>query len=107
MLKKEMKEHLTKRRRLLKFNPYTEEDFKILSDILHESKDDKAFLLWKQFVAFDYMPVLIESWALSRCEEYDYYGILFGPLENIALILNEELDVVERIILNWRYDRSK
>jgi hypothetical protein len=105
LINKKARESLTKQREFLTESPYTEEDFKRLAELIKH--DDKGFRVANQFEAFDYMPGLIKCWAVDRCEEYDFFELLFAPIDRLPLIINEELDPVENIILNWRYDRAK
>lgn len=87
---------------------YTEDDLRVLAEKLAFSKDIKAFTILKQLAAFGYDPILFEYWAGQTNKEYDYKAIFYNASrDQLPLIITEDLDAVEDIVLNWRFDRSK
>jgi hypothetical protein len=93
---------------LLEAPEYTEEDLKILAEKLAFSDDPKAFNILKQLDAFGYDPILFEYWAGQTNKEYDYKAIFYNASQDqLPLILTEDLDSIEDIVLNWRFDRNK
>ena len=96
--------------RLLGKPVYTEEDLKILAVYLNIPKDDKCWNVYKQLVyAFNYDPVLFQSWAESYAgKDYDYNAMFFqSPTDRLPLLLAEDLDELEDIVLRWRLERNK
>ena len=99
------REQLIKLPKRIEDIPYTEEDFRELAKLLKKCSDTKGFIISNQFEANRFNPMLIETWSRDVDEGYDYHAIIFGPVENIPLILNEDLSEIDHIIINWRYDR--
>jgi hypothetical protein len=89
---------------------YTVEDLKELAKHLEavKKKNDKAFNIYKQLQVFDYNPFLFKAWAEQANEDYDYKAIFFeSSIDRLPLIINDELDGIEDIVLQWRFERSK
>ena len=89
---------------------YSEEDLKILAEYLKESKDKKAWEVYKQFIyGFGYDPLLFETWVLGYAEgDYDYRAIFFqSAMDMLPLAIGEDLDEIDDIVLRWRLERHK
>jgi hypothetical protein len=85
------------------------EDLKILASYLIISKDPRAWIVYKQILAFEYDPILFEGWTTGYAEgDYDYSHIFFqSSMDRLPLLLGEDLDDIEDIVLRWRLERNK
>ena len=99
------REQLIKLSKRIQDIPFTEEDFRELAKLLKNCPDTKGFIISNQFEANRFNPLLIETWSRDVSDGYDYHAIIFGPIENIPLVLNEDLNEIEQLIIGWRYDR--
>ena len=87
---------------------YTAEDLKLLAEQLKFTEDQRAFKIIQQLIVFDFDPILFEGWTEQTNDDYDYKAIFFGAsMDRLPLIINEDLDGIEDIVLQWRLDRSK
>lgn len=84
-------------------------ELKEIAEILRGLESDEAQKLYIHIVTFNFDPVVFKGWSELAAERYDYHALFFSPIEEIPLTIGafEELDEVEKAIVQYRLDHSE